>query len=176
MSVEITTGTAAEKGRINGCPKIGITKGAFFAERMSRISKVSRCSLENLWKNGHFLCILPDSWVSSLSRKSPESLDSGLSFEPLFQMTPPPPKFNLPNTSLSGPTARPPPIALQGIAIPIVPVLFRYRRVSRYAPLTFALSQPRGGGGRSYRSSSCPLGVSRYTGVSQRQYRLLMGH
>ena len=39
-------------------------------------------------------------------------------------------------------------------------------------PSRFALSQPGGGGGRGCRSLGCPLGVSRYTGVSLREYRL----
>ena len=41
-------------------------------------------------------------------------------------------------------------------------------------PPRFALSQPRGGGGRGYRSSSCPLqGIALHGGVTDRS---LMGH
>ena len=62
-----------------------------------------------------------------------------------------------------------PPIAVEGIAIPIASMFFRYRRVSRYTPPPqFALSQPRGEGGKGYRSSSCPLeGIALYRGIAE---------
>ena len=70
-----------------------------------------------------------------------------------------------------------PPIALEGIATPIAPMFFRYRRVSRDTPPKFALSQPRERGGKGYRSSSSKSQAalwraSRYTGVSLRWYCL----
>ena len=63
---------------------------------------------------------------------------------------------------------RPPPIALQGIAIPIAPMFFRYCRVSRYTPPNWPLLQLRGEGGRGYRSSSCPLeGIALSGGIAE---------
>ena len=45
---------------------------------------------------------------------------------------------------------------------------FRYRRVSRYTPLNSLYRSQRGGRGRAYRSSSCPLeGIAPRGGVSQ---------
>ena len=62
---------------------------------------------------------------------------------------------------LSGPTARTP-VALEGIAFPIAPMFFRYWNASRYAPpnLNFALSQPRGRGGRGIAAQAALWRVS----------------
>ena len=50
----------------------------------------------------------------------------------------------------------------------IAPMIFWYRKVSRYTPPNLPISQPRGGGGRGYRSSSCPLeGFALYGGIAE---------
>ena len=67
----------------------------------------------------------------------------------------------------SWPNRSTPPI--YGIAIPIAPMFYSYRRVSHYTlPPEFALWRPRGGGGRGYRSSSCPLeSIALYRGITE---------
>ena len=54
-----------------------------------------------------------------------------------------------------------------GIAIPIAPMSFRVSQGIALYPPKFVLLQPEGGGGRRYRSSSCPLkGITLYGGIA----------
>ena len=80
---------------------------------------------------------------------------------------------------LSGPTARPPPIALEGIATPAAPMFFRDRKVSRYTPPPkFALSHPRGGVA-AVSQLKLPLeGIALYGGIAEivSPFDSLMGH
>ena len=68
--------------------------------------------------------------------------------------------------SLSGPTARPPLSRCRVILLYLSHLCFSGVAGYHAIPLEFALSQPRGGRGRGYRSSSqaAPGGVSRFSG------------
>ena len=72
--------------------------------------------------------------------------------------------------SLSGPTLRtPPPHRAIGYSYTYRTYVFRVSRgIALYPSPQFALSQPRRGGGRGYRSSSGPLqGIALYGGIAE---------
>ena len=68
---------------------------------------------------------------------------------------------------LSGPTA-PPPYRVIGYRYTYRTYVLQLSQSIALYPLKFALSQPRGGGGGRYRSSSCPLeGIALYGGIAE---------
>ena len=75
--------------------------------------------------------------------------------------------INRDGQDLTGPTARPP-IALQGIAKPIVPLCFSGMAGYRAITPRMTQSQPREQGGSGIADHAALCRLSRYTGVSLR--------